>query len=166
MLLWLLEQTETAGREPRPQVHVRKQHDSRQLPAKLPSPSNALVAVCTFRTRKGLSLAVWRLWRRSTGCSGSTRVCCVGRKRSFKARHGGSRCDWPLAHGSPTFKEASAAVVTVGLMALSVSSSDLRDRLLTLQSRPWRMAATAPAVESRMNGSSAADMRSSWAGRS
>lgn len=139
MLSWLLEQPETAGTEPRPQLHGRKQHDSRQLPAKLPSPGDALDAVCTCRTRKGLGLAVWQLWRRSTGCSGSTRVCCVGRDRSFTARHGGSRCDWPLAHGSLTFMKAPAADVTVRLMAVSVSSSDLRDRLLTLQcGRIWR----------------------------
>lgn len=56
--------------------------------------------------------------------SGSTRVFRVGRDRSFTARHGGSRCVWPLSHDSLTFMEAPAAEVKVGLTAVSVSSPD------------------------------------------
>lgn len=42
-----------------------------------------------------------------------------------------SKHDRPLCHGSLTFVEAPAAELKVGLMAVSVSSPDWRDRLLT-----------------------------------
>lgn len=64
---------------------------------------------------------------------GSTRVCRVGRDRSFTARHGGWPCDWPLSHGSPTLKTVAAAGGKVGLVPVSVSTPDGLDRLLTLQ---------------------------------
>lgn len=57
------------------------------------------------------------------------------------------RSERPPSHCSPTFKVAPAAEVKVGLMAVSVSSPDRGDRLLTLRSclsRPEGRLRTAP----------------------
>ena len=68
------------------------------------------------------------------GCFGSTSVFRVDRDRSFPALKGGWQCDWPLCYGSPAFEVMPAAVVTVGLMPVGVSTPADPDRLLALQS--------------------------------
>ena len=82
-------------------------------------------------------LAVRLLRSNPAGRFGSTRVCRVGRDRSFVTRHSGVPMRSAAVHGSRTFMAAPAAEAKGGLVAVSVSSPVRVDRQQPLQGGQW-----------------------------